>query len=339
MAAPKSSSAFSTFLRAAIGLGLAALAIGAIIKHSKVDLRAEFEICNWSLMAVAFGCYACLLAMTMIRWYILLIVQGIHIKAGDIVRLTMIGLFWSGVIPGSVSGDFVKMFYVRKHAGDKLSETVMTIVLDRLLGLMGLFAVASVAILLSLKFLEAAPKELQMAVAVVAGGSVAGLLAVFAIAIREPLQRLPGVRHAIEIGHDRLPEKVTTILTRMSQALDLYRSKPLAVIAALAVSIIGHSCFALAAFSVGKAFAEEVVPLSMYFVTLQVANCVASIPLTPAGLGGRDAVINLFFSALEADHAKAAMVALGLSLIIVSWTAISCFFWIASRKQRDAVEA
>ena len=335
MAASKHRSLFFTVLRATIGISLAAYVIFRILRHAEVDLASAFAQCKWSLIALAFLFYAALLAMTIVRWYILLIVQDIRLRAMSLVKLTMIGIFWSGVIPGTVTGDFVKMYYIARQAGEKTSAAVLTIVLDRLLGLMGLFIVASISVLFALDFIRTAPDHLQVAVGIITGGSICGLASVVAIAFREQLQRLPGVRHLIKFGARALPDKVTGIIARMSEALDLYRTKPRAVVLALLFSVIGHSAFAMAVYCIGKAVGEEIISIAMYFVTVQVANCIASIPLTPAGLGSRDWVISLFFTELGADGAKAAVVAVGLSLIIVTWTAIAGVFWILSRRHGE----
>ena len=335
MATSKRPSIPFTVLRAAIGIGLAAAAIGAILSYAEVDLAAEFSQCKWGLIALGFLFYAALLVMTIVRWYILLVVQDIRLRVKDLVQLAMIGIFWSGVIPGTVTGDFVKMYYVARHAGEKTSAAVLTIVLDRIVGLMGLFVVASISVLFALDFIRTAPDHLQVAVGIITGGSVCGLASVVAIVFRERLQRLPGVRHLIEFGARVLPDKATGIIERMSEALDLYRTKPRAVVLALLCSVIVHSAFAMVVYCIGKAFGEEIISVAMYFVTVQVANCIASIPLTPAGLGSRDLVISLFFTELGADGSKAAIVAVGLSLVIVTWTAIACVFWILSRRHGE----
>jgi len=332
MAASKQRSLFFTVLRPVLGVGLATYVIVHILQNAKVDLAVEFGQCKWGLIGLSFLFYAVLLVMTIVRWYILLIVQDIRLRAMSLVQLTMIGIFWSGVIPGTVTGDFVKMYYVAQHAGEKASAAVLTIVLDRLVGLMGLFVVASISVLSALDFIRTAPDRVQLAVGIIAGGSICGLVSVIAIAFRGPLQQLPGVRHLIEFGARVLPDKVTGIVERMSEALDLYRTKPRAVVLALLFSVIGHSAFAMAVYCIGKAFGEEIISIAMYFVTVQVANCVASIPLTPAGLGSRDLMISLFFTELGADGKKAAIVAVGLSLVIVTWTAIAGVFWILSRR-------
>ena len=126
MATSKRPSIPFTVLRAAIGIGLAAAAIGAILSYAEVDLAAEFSQCKWGLIALGFLFYAALLVMTIVRWYILLVVQDIRLRVKDLVQLAMIGIFWSGVIPGTVTGDFVKMYYVARHAGELVMQLVST---------------------------------------------------------------------------------------------------------------------------------------------------------------------------------------------------------------------
>jgi len=82
------------------------------------------------------------------RWRLLLQVQNIFINYWRAAQLTFIGLFFSTLIPGAVSGDLVKAYYLVKGQIRKTSP-IMSILFDRLLGLYTIVLVAAFAILFS----------------------------------------------------------------------------------------------------------------------------------------------------------------------------------------------
>jgi hypothetical protein len=75
-----------------------------------------------------------------LRWReILKARSAIHIPASGLFRVTWIGQFFSSVLPGSVSGDLVKMLYVQNY-NKELSKKflLVSILVDRVIGLCGL---------------------------------------------------------------------------------------------------------------------------------------------------------------------------------------------------------
>ncbi|OGL45884.1 MAG: hypothetical protein A2161_16520 [Candidatus Schekmanbacteria bacterium RBG_13_48_7] len=85
-------------------------------------------------------------ALSVERWRKLLQAQDISVPYLDAFNLTFIGIYFSTVIPGAVSGDIIKAYYVVRGRGKK-PEAIMTIFLDRILGLYTMVCVAGVVIL------------------------------------------------------------------------------------------------------------------------------------------------------------------------------------------------
>jgi len=145
-------------LRIGLGLGLAAFMLHLTLRSAGSNLGRCLGAANPLLLALAgllFGGVICLGAW---RWGILLRIQGVRLPYADLWRLTMIGQFFSLAIPGAVGGDLVKMGYIaRRVPAGKTAESILTIVLDRIVGILGLFALASVLVLLNLRLLLALP--------------------------------------------------------------------------------------------------------------------------------------------------------------------------------------
>lgn len=76
-----------------------------------------------------------------------------------IIKVTWIGQFFSSVLPGSVSGDLVKMLYVKNLNSDFSNQFVFaSILIDRLMGLSGLILLVGInSILFSAHILDNSP--------------------------------------------------------------------------------------------------------------------------------------------------------------------------------------
>ncbi len=139
-------------LRFGIAFGLAGLLIRPLVKEIKPE---SLDGVNWLWVALAVVLYGWVLLIGVFRWRILLAVQGIETRIMDIVKLNLIGQFFNIAIPGSVSGDLVKMVYIRDHAGSKQAAAVLTIMLDRVMGLLGLLLIALVSTAISWDYVQA----------------------------------------------------------------------------------------------------------------------------------------------------------------------------------------
>ena len=91
------------------------------------------------------------LFLNALRWRVLLKIVGVSINTARATSLTAIGLFFSSFLPGSVSGDAIKAFYI-VNENKQISKTQVfsTILMDRIIGLYSIFTIASITLLLAL---------------------------------------------------------------------------------------------------------------------------------------------------------------------------------------------
>lgn len=99
---------------------------------------------NFGLMALAFVLYAIGMLAAFVRWYGLVRMLGVPIPLPDSLRLSIVGSLFNLVIPGAVGGDLVKAGYLARMDIPK-ARVFSSMVIDRLLGLLGLFLLAAVA--------------------------------------------------------------------------------------------------------------------------------------------------------------------------------------------------
>ena len=76
--------------------------------------------------------------ITSLRWHLLLRAIGIHIGAARAFVINMVGAFYNTFMPGSTGGDVLKAYYAAKLAPEHRTRAVMSVIVDRVIGLLAL---------------------------------------------------------------------------------------------------------------------------------------------------------------------------------------------------------
>ena len=112
-----------------------------LIHQGKLDfslIGKAFQNPKWPILTFCLALSQCVLGAW--RWKKLVELKtGRSLPFIPIIKLTWIGLFFSSVLPGAVTGDILKIFYA-KHLDTKLTKTflIMSVLMDRIIGLIGL---------------------------------------------------------------------------------------------------------------------------------------------------------------------------------------------------------
>lgn len=318
-----------------LGIVLAVWLVRRTLANADADLGSALAGA-WKLpLVLAVLGYGVVNLVAAWRWGLLLRVQGIHIPLFDMFRLTLIGVFFSNIIPGSVSGDLVKIAYLMRYAGNKKAEAVLTIAVDRFIGLGGLFLVAIVStlfLLVEYPRLFTGGGVVVYAIWAVCGGGLALLVATLLIVLREPILRIKPIAALVGWLARVLPKKVCELVVRLVAAVDLYRTHPMAALKVLLASGCIHTLLACMNYLLGKAFHETVMTPLQYVITTQLGNVTGLIPLTPGGMGIRDTVTSYFLNTFNASPQEAmALIPVTYSLIMVVWALVGAVFMITNR--------
>ncbi|MBN2449124.1 MAG: flippase-like domain-containing protein [Lentisphaeria bacterium] len=325
---------------ALVAMTLAASLLLLTLRATGADLWADLRAARAWLLILAVLCYGVVLMATVVRWGMLLSVQGVHLPLGLLTRLTLIGVFFNLAIPGAVGGDLVKMGYVARAAPARKAEAVLTIFLDRVVGLLGLFLVAAVAVLASLPMIlgmDSRFRPLQAGALVVGLGSIGGVAGVLLLEYRSRILAHPRAAALLSRCARHVPARVAAILARLAQAIELYRERRGVIVRATLLAVAVHVLLAVDLFLVGKALGERTLGLQHYVVVASVANTVASVPITPGGMGTRDATAAAFFTAFAAEPVAAiGSIPVTLSIVFVLWALVGAVVFLASPGAHDA---
>lgn len=146
-------------LKAALALGL----LWWLANSGKLNwaLLSEITARPGRLAVVAFLLFANLLLCSW-RWRLLLSARSKHLMSvGRLYFVNWIGMFFSSALPGSVTGDVVKVLYVKKQdAALSTPFLLFSCLIDRVMGLMGLILLIGVNTLLNFDELMALSPKL-----------------------------------------------------------------------------------------------------------------------------------------------------------------------------------
>ncbi len=217
------------------------------------------------------------------RWWRLLGVAGCGTPYLSALRLTYVGLFFNLVVPGLTGGDLMRgVLAVREHP-DQRADALMSVVVDRLIGVLTLIAMAAVVIFATGERLA----ELRLPVSLVLLGIVTGLVAFLNPTVRR-LTRFDAIVA-------RLPQAER--LQKLDAAAKVYARHPLQIGLAVGLSVVNHLANTAAAHGVALAFGSDITFLEMLSVA-SVANTLSSVPLAPGGWGVGEAIFGTLFKML-----------------------------------------
>jgi uncharacterized protein (TIRG00374 family) len=232
-------------------------------------------------LARAFLFFTLAMSCAVSRWWRLLALVGCRTSWLNAWRLTFLGTFFNLVVPGLTGGDVVKGVIVAHENPGRRSEALVSVVVDRLIGIVALAVLALAVILCS----GDAFAELRLPVLLFVGAAVAGA----ACYVSRPLRRL--VRFDALLA--RLP--FSDKLRALDQAVLTYGSRPPEIALAFAVSLMNHALVTLGFVALGRAFAVSGVSLREYFVLVPIGNMVTALPLAPGGWGLGEATFKMLF--------------------------------------------
>lgn len=269
-------SALITLLKITVALGL----IIWLVRSGKLDFQqlnvySEIPVLL-PLTILVWVCGPLLIAAY--RWLQLLRGLDLGLPYPKVLLLQMIGLFFNAAMPGAVGGDVIKAVYiVRDQSRGNKTPAMLTILLDRILGLTGLFTIGLVAVLLNLPTLWAEPM-LRLPVVAIIGVSVASA-ALFATVFlpfaddADPILRL--LR--------RLP--LGRIFEKIYGAFRQYRHAPGALIRGWLASVVMQLGMLAFCRTLAVYLLNEPVPWLQFATIFPLGIFTTAIPILPGGLG------------------------------------------------------
>ncbi len=278
--------------RTALGIALRLLVAGAALwwtfsRAPLAEIGDAFRRIAPGSVAIAIAIYGGLILVAALRWGWLLWAYGArHIPLSTRTNLILVGQFYNTFLPGAVLGDVTRS-HLSRRAFDGAAGAYMVVLLDRVVGLLGLLLLCSVVQVFRP---VAGVSELQLPA-----------LAVFVAGIG--LASVPFFAHRLA---PVLPDPVGKWL-RDLPALQ----RPSMFVGALGLSVLGHAAIAVCAHVLLSA-AVPGVALTDSIVIVPIAMASIYFPATVAGLGVREIAFITLYAPVGVDAPTAAAISFAL---------------------------
>ncbi len=284
------------FLWFFIKLFLAAGIVTYLVLRDIVAIQEGFRNFDYRYLAPALAVYLAHMLICAWRWHKLTAMLNVELSRFEALSLTMQGYFFSLVIPGgAIGGDVVKMGVLsrRSPTGRKM-EGAFTILMDRIVGMIALFALALCILIPALPLLmrvEIPQVPLndgmrQLAVAGLAALCLAGIGASCVIFFHRLIEKLPFCGKLMKWADDLSKGMVQ----RLTAATDIYAKRwgKLSLLVILSVFFV-HLMTVVTFGILLRGLGLEISPFVLV-VAVTIGNIAGLIPLFPGGIGGRDLV-------------------------------------------------
>jgi uncharacterized protein (TIRG00374 family) len=259
------------------------------------------------LLVAALVLYTGMLAVSTLRWRLLLTAQGHEAPLGTLSASYLVATFFNNFLPSNIGGDVIRVRDSSRYTGSTTAALAI-VAIDRMLGFGALYALAALAYLLG----GPAVRHLAGARVVLVG------LGAFFAALAYVFFRPGTARRIVALsGLGRLPwarERFETV----QGAVHVYRERLAAVWAAFAASLALQTMVIWYYYAVARALRIE-LPLGACFLMVPLCSLVQAVPISFNGWGVRESVFILYFHqvGLSRDAALAfSVVGAGLTVLL-----------------------
>lgn len=259
-----------------------------------------------------------------IAWRLCLLMRphGLHLSLSASIRLTLIGAFFNTCLPGATGGDVIKIYYAMDGNRGRRLEIATVMLLNRVVGMLGLLAFALALVPFFQRMLVASPvlRFLPWAAGAVLAATLAGMWCctsdqvIWRRVVAWMVQTLPRGEY----------------LERVINTLRVYRAHKGAFCQIIGLAMLVHLCMTLAILLVVQATHPAGADSRMMFLSAMgfAAN---ALPVTPGGLGVGEAAFEQLFQ--MAGFAGGAVAILGWRVLLIICGLPGIIFYLLDKKQ------
>jgi uncharacterized protein (TIRG00374 family) len=253
----------------------------------RIDLSLFLEIqpdaSSCALILVAMICVFVGLLLLALRLKVILAVGGICVPYKLALRLTLLGSLIGSLLPGLIGGDAFRAGYLCVNVPDRKADAVMSVIVDRIIGLFGLFvlgtgAVIGTALNPSIPFHASAFLILPL------------ICAGFALAIWVTSRKTFLESRLVARALFRCPEGLRNLVVNFRHYFASMRT----VMWTTFLSVINHA-LVVTTFVVSAVLVRDSLPVIAHFIISPLAMTMNGIGLTPGGIGLTESVFSLLF--------------------------------------------
>tara|TARA_B100000767_G_C19750321_1_gene530514 strand:+ start:1322 stop:2272 length:951 start_codon:yes stop_codon:yes gene_type:complete len=275
-----------------------------VLIFDKVDINSTIMILK--TIAPSFFIIALLVMIVEVlianfRWKIVLKQLGSNISFYKALRYLWIGVFFNQALPSSIGGDAVRGYYLCKNENYSFSEATIGVLLDRVMGLLGLVLLVILTI----------PLIFESTITLLTKWTILSIIffALIAIILSLIIDLIPNKFSQLKIVNG-----LVKFSTQGREILFSYYG-----LLAITLSIIIHLTFVFAAWLLAYGMGLNIPFIGMLLI-VPITNLLIALPISIAGWGIREGlfITGLGYLNVSSDAALALSILYGLLMLFVS---------------------
>jgi uncharacterized protein (TIRG00374 family) len=274
--------------------------------EKRAQMLVALKLADYRWIVVAIGTYLVVEVAALVRWHILLKVQGIRLTLPRLTGLFLIGMFYNQFLPGGTGGDIMKSYLLLKETPGKKAGALLSVLFDRLIGLLALVTITGVLVLLRYQWLAQKPETRGYLyfLLITLGISIASLVSTFIISGFNLFHYLP----AKFPGREKLMET--------TKAYHLYARHWTGSLLAFLASLVAHLATFTTFLCVAYAFRARVHPID-FFAVMPIERTISAMPISFAGVGLREHVFQVMLHGLCGVPEAVAVLTGSMSFLVI----------------------
>ena len=317
------------WLKGLVKITIGCLLVVYVLKSRMVDFGALgvvlFSPLNLliSFLVFAFSVFCCCS-----RWYILAYHQALSFSFKRLIEISMIGNFFNTFMPGSVGGDLVKAWYVAGAEPNRKTKAILTVILDRALGLSVILFYAAFTLLFYHEWMS---ENTQLQALGFFLWGYTGFSILFMVLFFSPL-KLPRLTRSLESFRRLKP------FANILDAIGLYRSHPKPVCLALILSISSILGICVLYIFLGNRLGLT-LRFPYYFFVVPLGLTISAVPLLPGGIGVGQVAFFTLFSWVGANPEQGATLCTLVQVYSILFNCTGSIFYLRYKKQPQVRES
>jgi hypothetical protein len=266
-----------------------------------------------------------------IRWQVVLKVHGLEMPLLRTTQISLIAQFFNSFLLGSVGGDVLKAYYVARETHHKKTEAVVTVLVDRIIGMFSLLVFACV--MLWPNWSLTADIQIRAVVGLVIAMTVGCAVVMFLFFRGGVSKRFPKAREYLK----RLPKG--EMLERSLEAFREFGRNRRFWWEIIPVAILANVIIIFHFISLTWGFHLHVSPIALAEIVPTVTS-ISALPITPSGLGVRENLYVLMLSVpgVNVEPSTALLLSLIGYATSLAWSIIGGFVYLTQREKQHLEE-
>jgi uncharacterized protein (TIRG00374 family) len=306
-----------TYIRIAVGLILIVFLLSRLDLSKVLQNLRDMDL---RYLSLALSCYLLFIVVSAWRWQVLLDHKKIPMPFLRTNLVYFIALFFTNFLPTTVGGDLMRVVY---SVRDKKADALAVVLVDRILGFVGLFLFGLSAVL----YLYIRQRRGEFLPLMIAGLLILVAITIFLFSERAYRTVSPWFE---KIKVFRFGERINNLHRTMNDFGGAWGPITLCVI----LSILIQALLALSPFFVLRSMGDFRTGILPFLIYVPIINVICMIPLSLNGLGIRENSYALFFARAGLAGETSVAISLVSAFLAFLWSILGGLIFIFYKKKR-----